>query len=104
MTARKGSAALTTDMIGIPATPDVTKRFKPTGGVIIPISILTTIMMPKCIGSMPNSMAIGNTKGATITRRPDGSINWPPINKIIFTMIKKVIGPRPAERSELAIA
>ena len=40
-TPRKGRAALTTDIIGIPATPEVTKRFNPTGGVIIPISMFT---------------------------------------------------------------
>ena len=40
-------AALTTFIIGIPATPDVTNRFSPTGGVIIPISIFTTMMIPR---------------------------------------------------------
>ena len=38
-TPRKGRAALTTDIIGIPATPEVTKRFNPTGGVIMPIGL-----------------------------------------------------------------
>ncbi|CRZ82490.1 Uncharacterised protein [Vibrio cholerae] len=75
MTPTQGSAALTTFIIDILATPEVTNRFKPTGGVIMPISMFTTIMMPRWIGSMPNAIAIGNTKGATITRRPDGSIN-----------------------------
>eukprot|EP00326_Haptolina_ericina_P038970 CAMPEP_0181239132 /NCGR_PEP_ID=MMETSP1096-20121128/39757_1 /TAXON_ID=156174 ORGANISM="Chrysochromulina ericina, Strain CCMP281" /NCGR_SAMPLE_ID=MMETSP1096 /ASSEMBLY_ACC=CAM_ASM_000453 /LENGTH=53 /DNA_ID=CAMNT_0023334781 /DNA_START=41 /DNA_END=202 /DNA_ORIENTATION=- len=46
-TAVNGNAALTTDIIGILATPDVTNRFRPTGGVIIPISMFTTMMMPR---------------------------------------------------------
>ena len=31
----------------------VTNRLRPTGGVTIPISMLTTMMMPKWMGSMP---------------------------------------------------
>jgi hypothetical protein len=31
-----GRAALTTRTMGIPATPEVTKRLRPTGGVIMP--------------------------------------------------------------------
>jgi len=46
-TARKGKAARTTLIIGMFATPDVTNRFSPTGGVIIPISMFTTMMMPR---------------------------------------------------------
>tara|TARA_B110000003_G_C16185070_1_gene352985 strand:+ start:101 stop:274 length:174 start_codon:yes stop_codon:yes gene_type:complete len=46
-TQRNGSAALTTDIMGIPATPDVTKRFNLIDGVIIPIYMLTTIIIPK---------------------------------------------------------
>ncbi len=46
-TPRNGSAARTTRIIGMPATPEVTKRFRPTGGVIIPISMFTTMMMPR---------------------------------------------------------
>ena len=74
-TPKNGKAALTTDIIGILATPDVTNRFKPTGGVIIPISIFTTMIIPRCIGSIHSSIAIGNTNGATITINPDGSMN-----------------------------
>ena len=46
-TAKKGSAARTTDIMGIPATPEVTNRFNPTGGVIIPISMFTTMIIPR---------------------------------------------------------
>ena len=44
---KNGRAARTTLIIGIPATPDVTNRFRPTGGVIMPISMFTTMMMPR---------------------------------------------------------
>ena len=102
-TPRNGRAAFTTDIIGIPATPEVTKRFNPTGGVIIPISILTTMIIPKWMGSMPSSIAIGKTNGATITIRPEGSMNCPPISKITLTITKNMIGPKPAESIALAI-
>jgi hypothetical protein len=46
-TAQKGIAAFTTLTMLIPVIPEVTKRFSPIGGVIIPISIFTTIIMPK---------------------------------------------------------
>ena len=35
----------------------------PVGGVIRPISIFTTMMMPRWIGSMPSCIAIGNRIG-----------------------------------------
>ena len=102
-TAKNGNAARTTDIIGIFATPEVTKRLSPTGGVIMPISIFTTIMIPRCIGSIPSSIAIGKTRGATITSNPEGSINCPPISKITLTITKNMIGPNPADSIAEAI-
>ena len=61
--ARNGNAARTTPIIDMLATPAVTNKFKPTGGVIIPISIFTTIIIPRWIGSIPSSIAIGKTNG-----------------------------------------
>ncbi len=80
----------------MPATPAVTNRLSPTGGVIIPISMLTTMMMPRWIGSIPSWMAIGKTSGATITRSPDGSMNCPPISSRMLTTTRNITGPRPA--------
>lgn len=85
-TPRNGNAARTTRIIGIPATPEVTKRFKPTGGVIIPISMFTTMMTPRWIGSIPSYVAFGNTSGATITSNPEGSINCPLIGSMLMTI------------------
>ena len=75
ITATHGSAAFTTFIIDIFATPAVTNKLSPTGGVIMPISIFTTIMMPRWIGSIPSAIAIGNTNGATMMSKPDGSMN-----------------------------
>ena len=47
ITPTQGNAAFTTFIIDILATPAVTNKLRPTGGVIIPISIFTTIIMPK---------------------------------------------------------
>jgi hypothetical protein len=38
---------------------DAMNRFKPTGGVNIPIARLTIMMIPKCTGSNPKLSAIG---------------------------------------------
>ena len=43
----QGRAAFTTFMTDIPATPAVTNKFNPTGGVIMPISMFTTMMIPR---------------------------------------------------------
>ena len=42
-----GIAARITSATDISATPAVTNKLSPTGGVIIPISIFTTIIMPR---------------------------------------------------------
>ena len=47
MMAKNGNAARTTPIIDMFATPAVTNKFKPTGGVIMPISMFTTMMMPR---------------------------------------------------------
>ena len=72
----QGVAAFTTSHNGIPVTPEVTNRFKPTGGVIMPISMFTVMMMPKWIGSMPSWVAIGKKIGARISRIDDGSVSY----------------------------
>ena len=46
-TATNGAAAFTTRERLMPVIPEVTNRFKPIGGVIIPISMFTTMMIPK---------------------------------------------------------
>src|SRR5690554_189253 len=91
-----GMAARITLVIGIPVTAEVTKRFSPTGGVIMPISMLTTITTPRWIGSMPSSTAIGNRMGAKIRIMAEGSIKAPAINNTMLTTNRKVQGDKPA--------
>ena len=55
--------------------PLATNKFSPTGGVTIPISIFTTKMIPKCIGSTPSCVAIGSKSGTMIMITLEGSIN-----------------------------
>ena len=57
----QGRAPFNTSTIVIPVIPLVTNKLSPTGGVTIPISIFTTMIIPRCIGSIPSSIAIGNT-------------------------------------------
>ena len=45
------------------AIPPMTNTFIPMGGVIMPISMTMTIMMPHHIGSKPKPITRGNTKG-----------------------------------------
>ena len=59
-------------------------------------------MIPRWMGSMPNSIAIGKTNGATITSNPEGSMNCPPISRITLTIIRNMIGPKPADNIALA--
>jgi len=65
--------------------------------------MFTTMMTPRWIGSIPSSMAMGKTSGATITSNPLGSMNCPPISRITLTMIRNITGPKPALSIALAI-
>ena len=67
----------------MPVMPEVTNRLRPTGGVIMPISMLTTMMMPRWIGSMPSCIAIGNRIGARIKMIAEGSMKLPAISSMI---------------------
>lgn len=64
--------------------PVATKRFSPNGGVNMPIAPLTTIIIPKCTGSIPKLSASGRNNGANIVVDDAGSINIPTIRSIAF--------------------
>src|SRR3546814_14057775 len=83
-----GKAARTTCRIGIPVIPEVTNRLSPTGGVIMPISMFTTMMMPRWIGSMPSFMAMGNRIGARIRMIAEGSMKLPATSRRMLTTIR----------------
>lgn len=59
------------------ATPRTTKTLRPTGGVIIPISITMTTMTPNQIGSKPRLMMTGNTIGIVMASIERPSMNMP---------------------------
>ena len=80
----------------IPVIPLVTNKFNPTGGVTIPISIFTTIMIPKWIGSIPSWIAIGKKIGVKINKIAVGSIKSPAIIRMILTINKNIKGESPA--------
>jgi hypothetical protein len=66
-----------------------TKRFVAIGGVIIPIDVLTTIIIPSATGSIPNCSIIGINIGVNI-RIIDPVSNSIPKNKRIIFIMKRI--------------
>ncbi|OPZ05031.1 MAG: hypothetical protein BWZ09_01381 [Alphaproteobacteria bacterium ADurb.BinA305] len=66
--------------------------------------MFTTMMMPKCTGSMPSLMAIGNRIGARISTIDDGSMKLPAISIRMLAMIRKPIIPTPVPIMKSAIS
>ena len=67
-------------------------KFKPKGGVNIPIAPLATIIIPRWIGSTPIFIAMGKKIGAKIRIKATPSTNIPAINIIIFIINSIIIG------------
>ncbi len=88
----------------MPVTADVTNRFSPTGGVIRPISMFTTMMTPRWIGSIPSSTAIGKRIGARIRMIADGSMKAPATSSTMFTTSRNIHGSRPAASTHAVMA
>ena len=70
----------------------------------MPTSMLTTMMMPKCTGSMPSFIATGNRIGAMISTIEEGSITLPASSSRTFTNSRNAITPRPLSSIQAAIA
>ncbi|MCY1550760.1 hypothetical protein D9M68_870350 [compost metagenome] len=87
----------------MPVTPLVTNRFRPTGGVTMPISMFTTMITPRWIGSMPSSVAMGNRIGARIRMMPVGSMKLPAISRMMLTTSRNIQGDMPTARMCSAI-
>src|SRR3954468_8971963 len=98
-----GHTANVSSVMIILVMPDATYRLRPTGGWQRPTSMLTTIMMPKCTGSMPSFIATGTRIGAMISTIDEGSITLPAISNSTFTIIRNAIGPSPLSSSHAAI-
>ena len=84
MAAKKGSSVLITPSMDIPTTLHPVKRITPTGGVMVPIHRLNTIMMPNCTGSMPKLWQMGRKIGVKISTAGVGSIKVPTTRRITF--------------------
>src|SRR3546814_19362057 len=57
--------------------PAITYTFKPTGGVIRPISHIFTARMPNQMGPKPSDTTVGNKMGSVITRLEKDTRNIP---------------------------
>jgi len=77
-TARKGTRWRMSSPIGRPKTSFAVNIFNAIGGVISPISILTTVTTPNQIGSKPRLLIIGTRKG----------------NVIIITLMESIKNPK----------
>ena len=49
-----------TVVTGKPVTPLTANKFKPTGGITLPISMHSAVKIPKCIGSTPELTLLEN--------------------------------------------
>ena len=77
---------------GISEREEATKRFTPIGGVTKPTARFTTIITPKCIGSMPISVTIGSNIGVRINIAGVVSITIPTISRNILITSNSTIG------------
>ena len=75
-----------------PPLEEATDIQTPTGGVIVPIAMLVTIITPNATGSIPTSIAIGNSIGTNMIIRAIPSNNIPPIKNITLITNKIKIG------------
>ena len=91
-TSTKGIRRETTCSSGIRATVQAANRFTPKGGVIMPSARLTTMITPKCTGSMPKCMATGARIGASTMIEAEVSMNMPIRNSAMFTPSRKIAG------------
>src|SRR5690625_2090159 len=74
------------------ATPLPTNKSVPTGGVQSPIQRFITMMIPKCTGSIPNSVTRGKNIGVKINSAGVISMNVPITNKVRLIIRKTMIG------------
>ena len=65
---KKGNRRLVAASIETLLIEHPTNRAAPTGGVVIPTHRLNIMMMPKCTGEIPSSMAMGKKMGVNISR------------------------------------
>lgn len=88
MAIKKGSNGLTTLEIEVLATPTPMNNTEPTGGVHKPIQRLSTMIIPKCTGSIPNSVTTGKNIGVKINTAGVMSMKIPTKSKIRLMIIR----------------
>ena len=93
-----GSTATDIVLRSILPTPQPTKRFAPTGGVINPIARLTIITTPKCTRLMSNANATGIKSGVKIKSADVESRKHPATSRMRLTIRRKMM-TFPPERS-----
>ena len=81
---KKGNKRLVASSIDTLLTEHPTKSAAPTGGVVMPTQRLNIMMMPKCTGEIPSSVAIGKKMGVKINSAGVKSINMPTMSRIMF--------------------
>ena len=64
---QKGNDPFITVVTGKPVTQLTANKFKPTGGITLPISIHNAVKMPKWIGATPRANATGKYIGTVKT-------------------------------------
>ena len=67
-------------------------RQRPRGGVACPIVRLMHMIMPKCKGEIPYSIAMGARMGAIIIREAEPSMKVPINRRSRFTAIRNIKG------------
>ena len=92
MVKNMGNNGLITAWIFNLATLQPTNSTEPTGGVHKPMHRLSTIIIPKCTGSMPVATTTGKNMGVNISTAGVISMNIPTHSKITLIMSKMIIG------------
>ncbi len=86
------------------ATVQAANRLTPKGGVIMPSARFTTMMVPKCTGSMPKWRATGTRIGASTMMAALVSMNMPMTNSAALTPSRNQAGLFSTSASQLPMA
>ena len=85
-----GYALRASSIIGMPESDEATNRLTPIGGVTNPIARFTTMMIPKWMGSTPNTIAAGSKIG--VSRMMAGVVSSTiPTNSRMILITKRMI-------------
>ena len=100
---QNGNDPFITVVTGKPVTPLTANKFKPTGGITLPISMHSAVKIPKCIGSTPRANATGKYIGTVKTKIATPVKNIDKNNKDPIKAKRKPILLRPNSPAHSAI-